>query len=814
MATARQRQANGAVTRSVAGIVTLATAVMVVIGLGALWLVRDATGQLQQAGEGRVATVTAELLADGIGARVSDLQRRMAAAAADDGVVDAVASGDTAAMGEVINRLEAVFPEAIRVALVPEGFDQANRNADPPLGYALLDMFRRAEEAGESVGPEAHRLGTEQAHVNLVQPVTRDGTVLGHVTVAVPPERFHMEASGTAPGRVSLLQEGDAVFARGEVQDRDAAAPVEASVPGVAWRVQVLPAAASRSSPLWDPWFLVIAGGMAVLMATAGWLAARGLARRQVPAAPAGAADVTEAPVAKGDDSVDTRPAVSRARPDGSQRPPTAGIQVEEVASEPRPGASGTNGAPGGAPTETKESSLNVDPSLFRAYDIRGIVGDGLTPESVTAIGRSIGSEAAARGCTQVVVGRDGRLSSPELADALMRGLQAAGRHVIDIGQVPTPVMYFATHHLGTGTGVALTGSHNPPEYNGMKVMIAGETLSGEAITGLYRRLQDGDLISGEGSVTRRDVVDDYVEAIAGDITLHRPLRVVVDAGNGVAGELGPRVLRAIGCEVEPLYCEIDGNFPNHHPDPSDPANLDAMIRLVRLREADLGLAFDGDGDRLGVVDSRGKIIWADRQMMAFAADVLTRNPGADIVFDVKCSSQLAQVITANAGVPVMWRTGHSLIKGKLKASGAPLAGEMSGHIFFNDRWPGFDDGIYAAARLLEILSMDARASAEFFGELPEAVSTPEIKVYLEEGEPPQVIERLVAAAAFPDARVTTIDGLRVDFADGWGLVRSSNTTPCLVLRFEGDNDEALERIKSRFRDLLLEARPGLELPF
>ncbi|MCC5857227.1 MAG: phosphomannomutase/phosphoglucomutase [Ectothiorhodospiraceae bacterium] len=462
----------------------------------------------------------------------------------------------------------------------------------------------------------------------------------------------------------------------------------------------------------------------------------------------------------------------------------------------------------------TEEKPLVVDASLFRAYDIRGVMGKTLSEDVARIIGRAIGSEAAARGCPDVVVGYDGRLSSPGLADALLDGLRAAGRNVILIGRVPTPVSYFATYHLGTGSCVMITGSHNPPDYNGFKIMLGGETLSGDAIQDLYRRIRETDFVDGEGAFRREDVVPAYLDRIAGDITLHRPLRVVVDAGNGVAGEVGPEVLRAIGCEVEELFCEVDGNFPNHHPDPSDPKNLEVLISYVRLQEADVGLAFDGDGDRLGVVDASGKIIWADRQMMLYAMDILSRQPGADIIFDVKCSAHLARIISDNAGVPVMWRTGHSLIKAKLKETGAPLAGEMSGHIFFNDRWDGFDDGIYTAARLLEILSMDPRTSTEVFAELPEAASTPELKIDLEEGEPPQVIQRLVAAARFPDAHVNTIDGLRVDFPDGWGLVRASNTTPCLVLRFEADTEEALERIQQQFRELLQQAKPGIKVGF
>jgi phosphomannomutase/phosphoglucomutase len=374
--------------------------------------------------------------------------------------------------------------------------------------------------------------------------------------------------------------------------------------------------------------------------------------------------------------------------------------------------------------------------------------------------------------------------------------------------------MYFATHHLETGTGVEITGSHNPPEYNGLKIVIGGETLSGEAIQALGTRLAGGNLISGEGDVDRRDVLADYVDRVAQDVLLHRPLRVVVDCGNGVAGETAPQLLRAIGCEVEELFCDVDGNFPNHHPDPTVPENLEALISYVKMQRADVGIAFDGDGDRLGVVDSQGKIIWADRQLMLFARDILSRQPGEDIIFDVKCTSALADVISEAAGVPRMWKTGHSLIKAKLKETGAPLAGEMSGHLFFNDRWYGFDDGMYAAARLLELLSGDERSSADVFADLPEGVSTPELRLDLAEGEPARVMAELSARADFAEARVTDIDGLRVDFPDGWGLVRASNTQPSLVMRFEGRDEATLGRIKERFRELLLAVKADLRLPF
>jgi len=455
--------------------------------------------------------------------------------------------------------------------------------------------------------------------------------------------------------------------------------------------------------------------------------------------------------------------------------------------------------------------------SIFRAYDIRGIVGETLTETLVYQIGLAVGSEALARGCQQIVVARDGRLSGPLLIERLIAGLRASGRDVIDIGMVPTPVLYFATYHLGTGSGVMLTGSHNPADYNGMKIMIGGQTLAGAAITALKTRIDEGQLSSGAGSLTHLDLSTAYVERIVGDVTLRtgaRPLKLVVDCGNGVAGELAPRLLRALGCEVEELFCEIDGTFPNHHPDPTQPKNLQSLIARVRDSGADLGLGFDGDGDRLGVVDCEGRIIWPDRQMMLYAADILKRHPGGQIIYDVKCSRHLDEAIRAAGGQPVMWKTGHSFMKTKL-AEGGLLAGEMSGHIFFKERWYGFDDALYTAARLLEILAADGRPPAQIFAELPDAISTPELQVWMQENAHFAFMERFVTEAEFPQAeQLTRIDGLRVDFKEGWGLVRPSNTTPCLVLRFEADNAVALAEIQQMFRDQMLKIDPNLDLPF
>jgi phosphomannomutase/phosphoglucomutase len=451
---------------------------------------------------------------------------------------------------------------------------------------------------------------------------------------------------------------------------------------------------------------------------------------------------------------------------------------------------------------------------IFKAYDIRGIVGQTLTPEIVERIGRAIGSEAQTRQQPRVVVGRDGRLSGPDLVAALARGLAAAGCEVIDIGMVPTPVVYFATHQLGTHTGVAVTGSHNPPDYNGLKMMIAGETLSGEAIQALRARIEHNDLYAGTGRVTQSDVRSAYIDRIASDVKLARRVRIAIDCGNGVAGELAPRLFRRLGCEVTELFCQVDGTFPNHHPDPAKPENLKDLIAEVAHGGYDVGLAFDGDGDRCGVISPDGTIIWPDRQMILYARDVLSRNPGAEIIYDVKCSRTLDAEIHKAGGRPTMWKTGHSLIKAKLRESGALLAGEMSGHTFFKERWYGFDDGLYTAARLLELLARDPRPPAAVFAALPNTVNTPELNIKFSEGEHFQVMEQLQQAASFPDARVTTIDGLRVDYPDGFGLVRASNTTPVLVLRFEGDDASALRRIQGRFRQLLEKVRPGLALPF
>jgi phosphomannomutase/phosphoglucomutase len=449
-------------------------------------------------------------------------------------------------------------------------------------------------------------------------------------------------------------------------------------------------------------------------------------------------------------------------------------------------------------PTPLGEMSL--DAGIFRAYDIRGITTSNLTEQVCYWIGRAFATQALAEDQQRAVIGRDGRLSSPGIERALGQGLVDGGMQVTSIGQVPTPVLYYATHKLETGTGIMITGSHNPPEYNGLKMMIGGVTLAEDLIQALYRRLQDNSLSEGSGTLDRTDVGDQYIAAALATTELKRPLKVAVDCGNGVAGELGPKLISALGCEVIPLFCEIDGNFPNHHPDPAEPENLQDLVTAVKTHNADVGLAFDGDGDRLGIVTPQGEIIWPDKMMMLFAQDIISRNPNTPVIFDVKCSKHLERIIREAGGEPIMWKTGHSHIKAKIKQTQAAFAGEFSGHICFGERWYGFDDALYTAARLLELLSQTDLDVDTVFAQYPVTYSTPEIKIHTTETRKFEVMDELVANNGFADGRLTTIDGIRVDFDDRWGLIRPSNTSPVLSLRFEADTADALERVQDEFQ--------------
>ncbi|MBW8831098.1 MAG: phosphomannomutase/phosphoglucomutase [Burkholderiales bacterium] len=458
---------------------------------------------------------------------------------------------------------------------------------------------------------------------------------------------------------------------------------------------------------------------------------------------------------------------------------------------------------------------MKVAASIFKAYDIRGVVSDTIDERFAEHLGRAFGTEAIAAGEKAVAVGRDGRLSGPGLAAALVRGLASTGLDVVDLGAVTTPMLYYvaATRgEHGCHSGIQVTGSHNPKDYNGFKMVLAGRAIYGDDIQKLRQRIEAEDYAKAKGRDANMDIFKEYKQRIVGDCKLKRRMKIAVDSGNGIPGASAPAILRALGCDVQELYSEVDGDFPNHHPDPSKPENLADLIRTVQTTDAEIGLAFDGDGDRLGVVTKDGNIIYPDRQLMLFAKDILTRNKGATIIYDVKCTQRLAPLVRAAGGVPLMWKTGHSLVKAKLKETGAPIAGEMSGHIFFAERWYGFDDATYTAARLLEILSRSKDPSA-VLNALPTSFSTPELNVPCKEGEPREIVQKLLETAKFPGAKeIITIDGLRAEYDDGFGLIRSSNTTPVLVLRFEGQTQEALHRIEHEFMEALRAVKPDAKI--
>ncbi len=796
-------------------------AAAVVLGLLAAGLFQQISYQWAEAQRAQVETLTAEYVA-----QLAETMRQhtvnMGFVANDPEIVRLLGAGDEQALREREVALSRLFPESLKVRLLPPRVESPNRDTKPPLGYACLDLLRQARN-GKAPPAEAHMHGTPDQHVDIVRVIAApDGSAAGNlmVTLAVSSVQQAVDRLRLDGGYVELQQvtpKGSTLnlATRGSRPAGHIGPAKVQPIEGTRWRLAYWPVQAVGAFDTTD--HLYYWGGFGAALAVLGlmlFVLYRGVAR------------------ALREDQVTVIRLFKDLEEGGVTRRYSARLtncrgaleQLQHMARDFR-------GAPAAAPPleaapaglgpdtgglEVREApqTKTIPASIFRAYDIRGIVGDTLTADIVYDIGRAIGSEACEKGQQKIVVGRDGRLSGPELSAALIKGLTAVGCDVADVGQVPTPVLYFATEYLGTGSGAMLTGSHNPANYNGLKIMLRGETLYGDGIQALRSRVQSANLTSGEGSAQSVDVAMSYIDRITSDVRLARPLKVAVDCGNGVTGELAPQLLRALGCEVVELYCEVDGTFPNHHPDPGKPENLIALTRAVTGQGADIGVAFDGDGDRIGVVDSGGKIIWPDRLLMLLAQDLLLRQPGAQIIYDVKSSRHLEQVIQSHGGQPLMWKTGHSLIKAKMRETGALLAGEMSGHIFFKERWFGFDDALYACARLLEVVSADERPSAKLFAELPESVSTPELNVGTAEGQHFKIMEQLVTDPGFPGAKLITIDGLRVEFEDGWGLVRASNTTPSLVLRFEADDAEALRRIQDAFRARLQRIDPGLDLQF
>ena len=736
----------------------------------------------------------------------------------------ALASGDPDAASRALRPSD---PEVLALRLVRRGEMKTDPDATPPFTYASLELLLKAER--EARPPGAHWMfpDTPGEHVALARKVPPNGETIGfiHLALTAAPIRTQLQSllAGQRAAAISLTQpvDGAPALVIAAVGTFQSGAPNTFSLPvaGTPWQLTVNPPDLRIQ---FDYLRMVILPLLGILLVGVLGLQIR-TQRRRVPASPTVYQGAIRGVMAGELPAIEALlpDTVREGRPSARRLPPalatasSAPLQASESTVMMK--ASDFMAPPPDSAPVPAPSPGQIDPGLFRSYDIRGVVGRSLNPAAVRLIGLAFGAEAGARGQQTVVVARDGRASSVALSDALVEGLRAAGRDVLDIGLAPSPVLYFATHYLATRTGVMITGSHNPPEYNGLKLVLDGETLAGDAIQAIRARIEKGAWTEGQaGQYQPVEILADYIRRVSEDIPvcLGKPLRIVVDGGNAVSGLIAPDVLRALGHDVIELFCDVDATFPNHHPDPSQPANLADLIAMVKHEHADIGFAFDGDGDRLGVVDSAGGILWPDRQLMLFAREILARHPRTPIVYDVKCSHLLARFIREHGGEPVMARSGHSLIKQRMQEEDALLAGDLSGHLFFRDRWYGFDDAIYAAARIAEILVARGTGSAELFAGLPAAHSTPELRLPMPESAHRAFMQRLRAALDFPDGALTDIDGIRVDFARGWGLIRPSNTTPCLTLRFEGDDEPALADVQQRFRVWLLAVEPSLELPF
>ncbi|MGQ3850145.1 phosphomannomutase/phosphoglucomutase [Pseudomonas capsici] len=768
------------------------------------------------------------------------------AAASGPALVQALQNKDSAALATLQRQLS--WDGLIGARIDPKGLNDVDPQGSLPVSFATLDMLNDAAQ-GQAAPPEARKLG-ERWVIYSAAPVRADPTqpILGTLLLAFDPQRLinALPAMPAEAGKVVLSQQ----FGTGQAQiflqrgDAGGGKTTRFDTGHANWKLEFTPGSSLNASPS----LLLLL--LAAIIALTGALLGLHFNERALQRRIGEDARQLNQLLQELSDGKAVKPfglslealnslaqALARFSPRGQQQP--------VVSEEADTANSARNTAPDTQWTDplfqdtdildidlldenqdflrsehppvmsSQESAAPKLPdSIFRAYDIRGVVGDTLNAETAYWIGRAIGSESLAQNEPNVSVGRDGRLSGPELVQQLIQGLHDSGCHVSDVGLVPTPALYYAANVLAGKTGVMLTGSHNPKDYNGFKIVIAGDTLANEQIQALHDRIKTNNLTFQKGSITKVDILDRYFQQIKNDIVMARKLKVVVDCGNGAAGVIAPQLIEALGCEVISLFAEVDGNFPNHHPDPGKLENLEDLIAKVKETGADLGLAFDGDGDRVGVVTNKGNVVYPDRLLMLFALDVLKRNPGADIIFDVKCTRRLTPLISEHGGRPVMWKTGHSLIKKEMKKSGALLAGEMSGHIFFKERWFGFDDGIYSAARLLEILSQESRSAEDLFETFPNDISTPEINIKVTDVTKFSIIEALEKDAQWGDAKLTSIDGVRVDYPNGWGLVRASNTTPVLVLRFEAETEAELQRIKDVFHTEIKKVAPDLKLPF
>ena len=792
----------------------------------------------------RQLDLSIDIYANGVQRWVNDQISKIDVMANNPEVIQLFTAADDEALERKGLALKSYFPDALKVRLLRPGLQMENLDVSPPITFAAIELIQLAESSSTPAPMELHGAGSSQQHINLVR-VVRAGIntePLGILMVSLSASKLKQFITGVnVPGYTELDQEvGGAsmlVSKQGDSLQKIENSLRQEAIEGSRWVVRYWPdSSMTGQAKGLIAGLLAVAVGALLLLLSGFGLRSRickvlkqdhqtlqtlledmqGL--RIKSSYPTGLVEMAEVM----DGVTETAHALIATAPTKSgAQIATLTESYDEMAvvdldeADPLFGATGrVDVADENNKPEVASGDSAIAESIFRAYDIRGIYASTLTEETAFLIGRAIGSEAYLRGEQAIVVGRDGRLSGESLMKALIEGLIASGRDVKDIGQVPTPVLYYAASTQANGSGVMVTGSHNPADYNGFKIMLAGETLAGDAIRALYQRIVTNDFLAGSGNCTTLDIMADYIGRITSDVQVPGTLKVVVDCGNGVAGAVAPQLFRALGCEPIELFCDVDGSFPNHHPDPSNPENLAALIIAVKKQGADLGIAFDGDGDRLGVVTGDGVIIWPDRLMMLFAKDVLLRNPGAQIIYDVKSTRNLATVIATSGGEPLMWQSGHSFIKAKMKQTGALLAGEMSGHIFFKERWYGFDDGLYAAARLLEILASDARPVSELFAELPDSINTPELSIPMAEGEPLTFMNQFSDKAVFNNASIAKLDGLRVETERGWGLVRASNTTPSLTLRFEAEDELALHSIQEEFRREMLQVKPDLVLPF
>ncbi len=781
----------------------------------------------------QAARVAARGAAQNLAGRVSGLiearQGLLALVSQSGSVRRALAGKDPKALARTAASAQRLLSGALRLRLFPKGVDvRPDPQGKAPMGFAGVDMVRRAL-AGRRVGAEIHQIDSGHPYIALARPVREADKVVGAVFVAWPLRELKalLAHAPSFPGELWLVQGGADGYVIGSTGTARLSVEMAAeAVPGTDWQVFYSP-----DRPATDVGDLVLWGiggaGLLILLLVA--FLQQGALARALRADMATLISLGEAlagkgqiPSARGAGVTVCRDAVllmrELARRGHGKARPAEGKAPEAAAGRPQAARKRPERAPAASGIKVEESNARppvaAPEAVFRAYDIRGRVKQELTQGFALGLGWAFAERAHEQGVSKVYVAHDARVSSPDLYEALCAGLSEIGIAVMELGMAPAGLLYYAMHQDPDAGAVLVTGSHNPPEYNGFKLYLRTEPVQGEALSGLGERMRAGGFEPRAGSRTRLDLLQDYLDAVAQNVSLAHPMRVVVDGGNGAAGELAVEVLENLGCEVIPLYCEPDGRFPHHHPDPGRPENLEDLQREVVARAADIGLAFDGDGDRIGVVDGQGVPVRPEHLLMKLAADILQRNPGSDVVYDVKSSRHLAGFILAQGGRPVMWRSGHTRMKEKMRDTAAILGGEYAGHFYIRERWSGSDDAVYVAARLLEVFADDGRPVQAQVEELPHGVDTPEYQLPLAEGESARLMQAIVAQASFPEARLVDLDGLRVEFPDAWGLVRASNTLPSLTFRFEADTPEALEQVMQRFRDLLGQVAPGKTLPF